>query len=98
MAEFVCKVADASGRVYSQVEPAQSISEARQKLSDRGLFVYQVRPRDVMGGALGQRREIHARAQGTRDLPPESPQRTATRVVSRARSVSARPPARLGRS
>ena len=57
MAEFVCKVADASGRVYSQVEPAQSISEARQKLSDRGLFVYQVRPRDVMGGALGQRRE-----------------------------------------
>jgi type IV pilus assembly protein PilC len=61
MAEFVCKVADASGRVYSQVEPAQSISEARQKLSDRGLFVYQVRPRDVMGGALGQRRENKVR-------------------------------------
>jgi type IV pilus assembly protein PilC len=61
MAEFVCKVADASGRVYSQVEPAQSISEARQKLSDRGLFVYQVRPRDVMGGALGHRRENKVR-------------------------------------
>ena len=57
MAEFVCKVADSSGRVYSQVEPAQSIAEARQKLSERGLFVYQVRPRDVMGGALGQRRD-----------------------------------------
>src|SRR6202795_3444329 len=57
MGEFVCKVADASGRVYSQVEPAQSIAEARQKLSDRGLFVYQVRPRDVIGEALGQRRE-----------------------------------------
>jgi type IV pilus assembly protein PilC len=57
MAEFVCKVADASGRVYSQVEPAESISEARQKLSDRGLFVYQVRPREaVFGAALGQRR------------------------------------------
>jgi len=57
MAEFVCKVADASGRVYSQVEPAESISEARQKLSDRGLFVYQVRPREVVfGAALGQRR------------------------------------------
>jgi type IV pilus assembly protein PilC len=56
MAEFVCKVADASGRVYSQVEPAESISEARQKLSDRGLFVYQVRPREaVFGAALGQR-------------------------------------------
>jgi type IV pilus assembly protein PilC len=61
MAEFVCKVADSSGRVYSQVEPAQSIAEARQKLSDRGLFVYQVRPRDVMGGALGQRRDHKVR-------------------------------------
>ena len=28
MAEFVCKVADASGRVFSQVEPAESIDEA----------------------------------------------------------------------
>src|SRR5712664_3447161 len=56
MAEFLCKVADSSGRVYSQVEPAQSIAEARQKLSDRGLFVYQVRPRDVLAG-LGQRRD-----------------------------------------
>src|SRR6267154_3469552 len=58
MAEFVCKVADASGRVYSQVEPAESISEARQKLADRGLFVYQVRPREgVFGEALGRRRD-----------------------------------------
>jgi len=50
MAEFVCKVADASGRVFSHVEPAQSIAEARQKLSDRGLFVYQVRARDSFFG------------------------------------------------
>ena len=58
MGEFVCKVADASGKVYSQVEPAQSIAEARQKLSDRGLFVYNVRPRDsVFGEALGKRRD-----------------------------------------
>src|ERR1700736_892811 len=58
MAEFVCKVADASGRVYSHVEPAQSIAEARQKLSDRGLFVYQVRSRDgFFGEALGKRRD-----------------------------------------
>jgi type IV pilus assembly protein PilC len=61
MAEFVCKVADASGRVFSQVEPAQSIAEARQKLADRGLFVYQVRPRDVFGEALGQRRDNKVR-------------------------------------
>jgi type IV pilus assembly protein PilC len=56
MAEFVCKVADASGRVFSQVEAAVSMTEARQKLSDRGLFVYQVRPREgVIGHALGRR-------------------------------------------
>jgi type IV pilus assembly protein PilC len=58
MAEFVCKVADASGRVFSHVEPAQSIAEARQKLSDRGLFVYQVRPRDrLFGETVGRRRD-----------------------------------------
>jgi len=58
MAEFVCKVADASGRVYSQVEPAESVTEARQKLMDRGLFVYTVRPAAGMfGQAFGGRRE-----------------------------------------
>ena len=51
MAEFVCKVADTAGRVFSQVEAAQSVNEARQKLSERGLFVYSVQPR---GGLLGQ--------------------------------------------
>jgi type IV pilus assembly protein PilC len=56
MAEFVCKVADASGRVFSHVEPAQSIAEARQKLSDRGLFVYQVRARDSFFGETMTRR------------------------------------------
>jgi type IV pilus assembly protein PilC len=57
MAEFVCKVADASGRVYSQIEAAQTVAEARQKLSDRGLFVYQVRPRVGVLGQTLQRRE-----------------------------------------
>ena len=52
MAEFECKVADAAGRVFSQVEAAQSVTEARQKLSDRGLYVYSVEPR---GGLLSQR-------------------------------------------
>jgi type IV pilus assembly protein PilC len=51
MAEFVCKVADPSGRVYSQVEAAQSMIEVRQKLAERGLFVYSVQPH---GGLLGQ--------------------------------------------
>jgi len=51
MAEFVCKVADPAGRVFSHVEAAQSVAEARQKLSDRGLYVYSVQPR---GGLLGR--------------------------------------------
>src|SRR6266481_3129458 len=58
MAEFLCKVADGSGRVFSHVEPAETIAEARQKLSDRGLFVYNVRPRSGMFGQMfGQRRQ-----------------------------------------
>lgn len=43
MAQFVCKVADTSGRVFQHLEAAQSETEARQKLADRGLFVYSVR-------------------------------------------------------
>src|ERR1700684_4244790 len=58
MAEFVCKVADSSGRVSSFVEIAQTINEARQKLTDRGLYVYSVRARiGLLSGSLGQRRE-----------------------------------------
>jgi len=49
MAEYVCRVADGNGRVFALVEPAQSHEEARQKLQDRGLLVYEVRPR---GGIL----------------------------------------------
>src|SRR5271169_68825 len=58
MAEFLCKVADGSGKVFLQVEPAESIAEARQKLSDRGLFVYNVRPRaGLLSPMLGRRRQ-----------------------------------------
>lgn len=49
MAQFLCRVADADGRVFSQIEPASSLEEARQKLQDRGLFVYSVQSR---GGKL----------------------------------------------
>ena len=56
MAEYLCKVADASGRVFSQVEAAESITEARQKLADRGLYVYQVRAHQgLIGQAFGRR-------------------------------------------
>jgi len=58
MAEFVCKVADASGRISSQVEVAQNVGEARQKLSDRGLYVYSVRARvGLLGRSLGRRQD-----------------------------------------
>jgi type IV pilus assembly protein PilC len=58
MAEFLCKVADGSGRVFQHIEPAETMAEARQKLSDRGLFVYNVRPRaGVLGQAFGRQRQ-----------------------------------------
>ncbi len=58
MAEFLCKVADGSGKVFLHVEPAESMSEARQKLSERGLFVYNVRPRaGLLGQLFGRRRQ-----------------------------------------
>jgi type IV pilus assembly protein PilC len=43
MADFVCKVGDPSGRVFQQVETAQSEDEARQRLADRGYYVFAVR-------------------------------------------------------
>src|SRR4030088_564895 len=49
MGQFLCRVADADGRVFSHVEPASSLEEARQKLADRGLYVYSVESR---GGRL----------------------------------------------
>src|SRR5216683_7935339 len=49
MGQFLCRVADAEGRVFSHVEPASSLEEARQKLADRGLYVYSVESR---GGRL----------------------------------------------
>ena len=58
MGEFVCRVADANGRVFSHVEAAANKDEARQKLADRGLYVYSVNPRNALAsGLLGFRRE-----------------------------------------
>lgn len=58
MGEFVCRVADAQGRVFSHVETAVSPDEARQKLSDRGLYVYSVASRGgILGGFMRRRSE-----------------------------------------
>jgi type IV pilus assembly protein PilC len=56
MGEFVCRVADGSGRVFSHVEAANSLTEARQKLVDRGLYVYSVESRGSILSGLLQRR------------------------------------------
>jgi type IV pilus assembly protein PilC len=55
MGEFVCRVADAEGRVFSHVEAAGSLDEARQKLADRGLYVYSVETRGGRVASLFQR-------------------------------------------
>jgi len=58
MGEFVCRVADANGRVFSHIEAATTQEEARQKLADRGLFVYSVNSRSsLVSGFWGVRKE-----------------------------------------
>ncbi|HEY1424481.1 MAG TPA: type II secretion system F family protein [Candidatus Acidoferrum sp.] len=56
MGEFVCRVADANGRVYSHVEAAGTQAEARQKLADRGLYVYSVENRNSLLSGVMQSR------------------------------------------
>jgi len=64
MAEFVCKVGDTTGRVFQQVETAQSEDEARQKLAERGFYVFSVRTHlNVLAqlSSSGQTRTIRPR-------------------------------------
>src|ERR1700759_5148878 len=63
MGEFVCRVADANGRVFSHVEAAGTLAEARQKLVDRGLYVYSVETRS--GVLSGMRRQSSRQVGGT---------------------------------
>lgn len=56
MAEFVCKVGDASGRISQQVETAQSENEARQRLADRGFYVFSIRAHLGLLTQLGRTR------------------------------------------
>jgi len=58
MGEFVCRVADANGRVFSHVEAAASLDDVRQKLADRGYYVYSVQARSsLISGMLGVRKD-----------------------------------------
>ena len=65
MGEFVCRVADANGRVFSHVEAAGTLAEARQKLVDRGLYVYSVQSRS---GILSGIRQQSGRTIGGTDF------------------------------
>src|SRR5438874_8581051 len=56
MGQFLCRVADAEGRVFSHLEPASSLEEARQKLVERGLYVYSVESRGGRLAGLVRRR------------------------------------------
>ncbi|MGA2419843.1 MAG: type II secretion system F family protein [Candidatus Acidiferrum sp.] len=55
MGEFLCRVADANGRVFSHVEAAGTKDEARQKMADRGLYVYSVEARNSLMSGLTNR-------------------------------------------
>src|SRR6201998_1353298 len=57
MGEFGGRVADANGRVFSHIEAASSMAEARQKLADRGLYVYAVDQRNRLLSGMFKRRE-----------------------------------------
>jgi type IV pilus assembly protein PilC len=72
MGEFVCRVANAEGRVFSHVEAANSVDEARQKLADRGLYVYSVESRG--GRIAGLFRQKGARHVGGSELLILNPQ------------------------
>ena len=93
MGEFVCRVADANGRVFSHVEAAGSLAEARQKLVERGLFVYSVDPRSTLLGALfsGALDFLNALGMGHRPDVPEVEQNFA-RLRKKLDDGSDRPP------
>jgi len=58
MGEFVCRVADANGRVFSHIEAAGTLDEARQKLAERGFYIYSVEARSsLISGMLGVRKQ-----------------------------------------
>jgi type IV pilus assembly protein PilC len=60
MAEFVCKVGDASGHIFQQVETAHSEDEVRQKLSERGFYVFAVRSHFDLLAHVGRSRSDRA--------------------------------------
>jgi type IV pilus assembly protein PilC len=48
MAEYLCKLATAGGRVVSQTEQAMSEAEVRQRLTAQGYYVFSVHPKELL--------------------------------------------------
>lgn len=53
MAEFVCKIADAQGRIFTQMEVGATTAEVRKRLDDRGYYVYSIRGRRLPSWLAG---------------------------------------------
>ena len=51
--EFVCKLGTESGKVLVQTEQAASEVELRHRLKNEGFYVFSVRSKDILAGALG---------------------------------------------
>lgn len=47
MAEFLCRVADERGKVFTQVETAASEADVRRRMAEKGLFIYSIRGRSL---------------------------------------------------
>ncbi|HET8668595.1 MAG TPA: type II secretion system F family protein, partial [Terriglobales bacterium] len=61
MSEYLVKVADERGHVSQQVENARSEAELRDRFSQQGYLVYDVKPRGIFTGGevrLPQRRRV----------------------------------------
>ncbi|HYH00437.1 MAG TPA: type II secretion system F family protein [Terriglobales bacterium] len=60
MAEYLVKVADERGHVSQQVENARSEAELRERFSQQGLLVYEIKTRGIVGpdGIQLRRRRI----------------------------------------
>ena len=57
MGQYVCKVGDTSGRVFQQLETAQTEGEVRQKLAERGFHVFSVKNEfNILAQLSGTRR------------------------------------------
>ena len=56
MAQYVCKVGDASGRIFQHLETAQSEGEVRQRLLDRGFLVLSVKNDFNLAATFGSAR------------------------------------------